>query len=361
MTAELPIPGLRLLAQHIAGQKFESPRETVAAMGAMQAQDYQAALWAIGLRTNGATLGSVNQAIESAEVVRTWPMRGTLHFVAGADLRWMVGLMAPRAIAKAAARARGFEIDGEVISKTRTLLEKALHGSRRLTRAELYALLETGGVPSAGQRGIHLIGRLAQEGVICLGPHRGKQPTFVLVDDWLPPAPKLEREEAVAELARRYFASHGPATVRDFAWWTGLTVTEARSGLDAVAADFEHQAVGKREYWFAPPVAQPPAPALHLLPGFDEYILGYTDRAEILTAEHAKKLVPGNNGMFLAAMVSDDGSVLGTWRRAVGKTGLKLTPEPFGDFGNSEYRRFEAAGVGYARFLGLALQAGTGS
>src|SRR5688500_13877357 len=158
-------------------------------MGAMQAQDYQAALWAIGLRTQGSTLSSVNEAIESAEIVRTWPMRGTLHFVAGADLRWMVALMAPRAIAKAAGRARGFEIDGDVISNTRRLLEKALRGLKRLTRTELYAVLEEGGVSSEGQRGIHLIGRLAQEGVICLGPHRGKQPTFVLTDEWLPPGP----------------------------------------------------------------------------------------------------------------------------------------------------------------------------
>ena len=329
-------------------------------MGAMQAQDYPAALWAIGLRTDGATLSSVNEAIESAEIVRTWPMRGTLHFVAAADLRWMVALMAPRAIAKAAARARGFEIDGEVISQTRKLLEKALWGSKRLTRPELYDVLEKGGVPSAGQRGIHLIGRLAQEGVICFGPHRGKQPTFVLIDEWLPPGPRFEREEAVAELARRYFTSHGPATVYDFAWWTGLTVREAQSGLDAVSRDFEHETAGKSEYWFGAQEAALAGRNLHLLPGFDEYILGYTDRAAILTEEHAKKLVPGNNGMFMAAMVADDGSVVGTWRRAAAKNGVKLTPEPFGEFGESEREGLEAAAEGYAGFLELSL-GGTGS
>jgi hypothetical protein len=344
-----------LLAQHVAGSKFGSPRETVAAMGAMQAQDYQAALWAIGLRTQGSTLSSVNEAIDSAEIVRTWPMRGTLHFVAAADLRWMVELMAPRAIAKAAARARGFEIDGAVIAKTRKLLEKTLRGSKRLTRTELYEVLENGGVPSAGQRGIHLIGRLAQEGVICLGPHRGKQPTFVLTEEWLPPGPRFDREDAVAELARRYFTSHGPATVYDFAWWTGLTVTEARSGLEAVATEFESVTSDKSTYWFAPREAAPARTGLHLLPGFDEYILGYTDRAAILTEEHAKKLVPGNNGMFMAAIVSDDGRVLGTWRRAASKVGLNLTPEPFGEFRDAERKAFEAAGIGYARFLDLPL------
>ena len=361
MPTTLPLPRHRLLAQHIAGPKFGSVLETVAAMGALQAQDYTAALWAIGLRTEGATLESVEQAIEDGEIARTWPMRGTLHFVAAQDLRWMVGLMAPCAIQKAAARARQLEIDDEALKTTRKLLEAALGGGKRLTRAELYAVLASGGVPPDGQRGIHILGRLAQECVICLGPHRGKQPTFVLVEDWLTPAPAREREEAVAELARRYFRSHGPATVHDFAWWTGLTITEARAGLESVAAAFEQETVGKATYWFEPHKAKHASTTgMHLLPGFDEYILGYQDRGAILTPEHAKKIVPGNNGMFMAAMVADDGAVLGTWRRSVAKGAVTVTPEPFGEFGEAEREAFELAGQDFARFLGLPLRVAAG-
>lgn len=324
-------------------------------MGALQAQDYAASLWAVGLRANWATRDSVLAAIEAGEIVRTWPMRGTLHFVAAKDARWMVGLLAPRAIAKAAGRARQLEISDAVLSAARKLFERELRDGRRLTRPEAYAAMAAGGLAPEGQRGIHILGRLAQEGVLVVGPHRGKQPTFMLADGWLPRGPKWSRAEALAEVARRYFASHGPATVQDFAWWTGLTLTEARAAAEEVAAGFERRDEDKTTWLWRPPEKKPAGAGLHLLPGFDEYILGYTDRLAILTPEQAKRLVPGNNGMFLASIVASDGRVLGAWRKVEGKAGATVTAEPFDDTAEVPVAQLAAAAKRYAAFLGMEL------
>ncbi len=347
------IAGLRLRAQRIAGPKFDAAAEVVRWMGAMQAQDFPASQWAIGVRTQSATLSDVEAAVERREIARTWPMRGTLHWVPAEDLRWMVALMAPRAMAKAAARTRQLEIDDAVLTRARKLLEATLRDSARITRPAAYALFAEAGLTPEGQRGIHILSLLAHEGVLCFGPHEGKQPTFVLAEEWLPKGRTMRaREESIAELARTYFRSHGPATVHDFAWWTGLTISDCRAAVASVRDDLEAVEFDGTAYWMAPGLdAGQAGEDVHLLPGFDEYILGYTDRTAVLSAEYGKRLVPGNNGMFLAAMVSDSGEVLGTWRRAARKGGVAVTGEMFED-GLPEPRGFEAAAARYREFLG---------
>jgi hypothetical protein len=257
-------------------------------------------------------------------------------------------------MAKAAARTRQLEIDAQVISKARKLLEGVLRGGQDISRPEAYELFSKHGLAADGQRGIHLLSLLSHEGVLCFGTHRGKQPTFVLVEEWLPNLRKLDGADAVEELAGRYFRSHGPATVQDFAWWTGLTVSTARDGLAAVQDQLECLTIEGKEYWLEPrnsPKAD--ARTVHLLPGFDEFILGYTDRAAVLSPEHAKRLIPGKNGMFLAAMVSATGEILGTWRRAIAKDAVTVSPEMFDD--RTVPDGFEEAAQRYAEFLGLPL------
>lgn len=325
-------------------------------MGALQAQDHAASLWAIGVRADGTTRADVERAVLNREIARTWPMRGTLHWVSAEDLSWMVDLMAPRAMAKSAGRHRQLEIDDEVKRKARNLIVRRLSGGAAITRAEAYALFNAEGLRPDGQRGIYILSCLAHEGTICFGPHSGRQPTFVLVDEWLPPQRRLTGDDALAELARRYFTSHGPATAHDFAWWTGLTVRGAQTGLDAVRPGLERfQAEGK-ELWFAPAPSKPRSTnATYLLPGFDEFILGYTDRSAIVSPEQSRRLIPGTNGMFLASIVSGRGEVLGAWQKKPSRKGIDIQLEFFD--GRSAPASLGRATRRYAAFLGTPVSA----
>src|SRR5215472_325382 len=218
----------RLFNQRIDGKKFERPDEVVRWMGALQAQDYQQSLWAIGLRMQSATVADIEQAILDRKIVRTWPMRGTLHFVPGDDAKWMLSLSASRMIANDRRRQGQLELDETIMERCKELFYDALKGNQRLSRPDMMQLLVDAGISTKGQRGYHILWYLSQAGLICLGPMQDKQQTFVLLDEWVPHSRAFSREESLAELARRYFTSRGPATIHDFAWWAGLTVADAR-------------------------------------------------------------------------------------------------------------------------------------
>ena len=337
------IAGYRLAAQQIGGSHCASAAALVAHMGAMQAQDHGNALWGIGLRVPGAAVTDVRAAIASGAVVRTWMLRGTLHFVAGADLRWMLALVAGRSIASMAGRHRQLELDEKVFGACRTLLAKALQG-KTLTRGALFELLESKGIATQGQRGIHILWRLAHDGLICFAAHEGKQPAFALLDDWLPgPGPALPRDEALAALAQRYFTSHGPATVADIAWWAGLTMADAKRALAAAQG-----LVAANGYSMAAD-ATPAGEGVFLLPGFDEYLLGYKDRADVLDPQFAGRIVPGGNGVF-KPMIVVGGRIAGTWQRSA----AGLSPEPFVPLKRADARALAAAVQRYQAFCGEA-------
>jgi hypothetical protein len=314
-----PLAARRLINQQIAATTCATPAEIVAHLLAMQAQDYLGTLWAAGLRLPGSTERDIEAALDDRLIVRTWPLRGTLHIVAAADVRWLLDLLAPRQLAKQAGRRRQLGIDAETLAHSRTVCQQALEGGKQLERGAMFATLEANGVSTAGQRGIHILGHLAQEGLLCLGPRAGKQFTFTLLDEWVPHARTLGRAEALAELARRYFRGHGPATVQDFAWWAGLTLGDARAALAAAAPHLAQETVGGEVYWQA---AGAPAVDVNrladsawLLPGFDEYLLGYTERSAALAPQHAPLTHPGANGMFLPVIVLS-GRVVGVWKRS---------------------------------------------
>ncbi|BCU76832.1 winged helix DNA-binding domain-containing protein [Luteolibacter sp. LG18] len=347
---------LRLSAQGI-GFPRQSAGAVVRRLGAMQAQDYLGALLAIGLRVSGATEAFIEQAVRDREIVRTWPMRGTLHFVAPEDVRWMLALLSPRIVAGAATRHRQLELDDAVFRRSRTLLEKALQGGKELTRDAAYGLLEDAGISCNGQRGYHILWKLSQDAVLCGGPREGKQPTFVLLDEWVPESRTLEPDEALAEIARRYFTSHGPATLADFVWWTGLKVTDAKRGLGLVSPELEKTVADGETYWMSRSLAAdaPRKQGVHLLPGFDEFLLGYKDRSAMLAAEHAGRIVPGNNGMFLPMLVVD-GEVKGTWKRTLRKKSVAVDFEAFGELPGRVATDARKAAERYAEFLGLTLE-----
>lgn len=323
------ISSIRLRNQQIEPRLGKDPLDIVSHLGAVQAQDYPGSLWAIGLRCSGITKSDIEKSISRREIVRTWPMRGTLHFVAGKDIKWMLELLTPRVIANSSYRIKNLELSEEIFEKSRKIFLKSLRGGNKLKRDEMMKFLEDAGITTDGQRGIHILWHLSQEGLLCFGPHLEKQPTFVLLNEWVTDTKSLSREESLAEITKRYFIGHGPATIQDFMWWTGLVSTDAKSGLEMVKKDLNSEKINEKVYWMGKSESKSsPTPSYNLLPGFDEYLLGYKDRSAVLQNSHSSKIVPGNNGMFLPTIVID-GKVAGLWKRKIGKKEIKIDLQLF--------------------------------
>jgi len=352
-----PLGLLRLAAQRIEGSTFTRPAEVVRWMLAMQAQDLPGAKWSVGLRAPGSTLADVDAALASGEIIRSWPMRGTLHLVLGEDISWMLHLTASRTLQSLTTRHRELDIDDAAVGRAMDVARGLLEGGRSATRPEIFAAFETAGLGTAGQRGVHLLGRLHQIGQLCLGPMRGNDQAVVLIDEWVPHPRRLERDEALGEFVLRYFTSHGPATLRDFAWWTKLPLREARIGLELAGRRLETLVVDDVTHWMPPGLPDRAARRVHALPGFDEFLLGYADRRASLAADHAPLIVPGNNGMFLSTIVAD-GTVVGTWRRKRTAAGVTVTPAPFAPLSAKSLAGFRAATRAYGRFLGVPVTLG---
>lgn len=348
---------LRIYHQQLALAPFAQAGQVVSWLGAMQAQDYTGALWSIGLRMKQATEQSVEHALAERTFVRTWPMRGTLHFVAASDVRWMLALLTPRMIAQSGARHRQLELDQATFDRSKDIFVQALQDGKHLTRNELYQQLEQGGIATTGQRGYHLLGRAAQDALICFGLPRGKEHTFTLLDEWLPPAKPLTREEALAELARRYFTSHGPATVQDLVRWAGITVTDAKAGIAAVQQELLQETIADQLYWLPNHFLHTTDndPTAYLLPGFDEYLLGYGDRSAVLAPTYANLICPGGNGVFQPTMVLN-GKVVGTWKRVLKKGKVLITLTPFVPLNDVALASFVPAAERYAAFLGAQVE-----
>lgn len=346
----------RLYNQQIAATNCPTPAAVAARLLALQAQDFLGALWAVGLRLPGSTQGMVEAALDDRSLVRTWPMRGTLHMVAADDVRWLLELLAPRRLAQLAGRRRQLGIDAQTLARSRAVCQEALQGGGPLERAALFAQLEANGVSTAGQRGIHILGHLAQEGLLCLGPRSGKQFTFVLLDEWVPSARALGREEGLAELARRYFTGHGPATVQDLAWWGGLTLGDARTALAGAAGRLRQETFDGVAYWQAADAPEADAAdldaAVHLLPGFDEYLLGYTERRAVLDPQFAERTHPGANGVLLPVILAG-GRVAGIWRRTRKKKGVEVVFSLFRPLTAAQKEAAVEAAQRYGQFLQL--------
>lgn len=345
------IARLRLYSQHMIQADFTSAHDIVSWLGALQAQDYNGALWSIGLRSQNLTRNDVEQSITNREIVRTWPMRGTLHFLAAEDVRWMIRLLTPQIISGSAGRRRQLELDDNVLRKSQSIIEQALSGGRCLTRDALCKLLDDNAITTSGQRGIHILLHLSMEGVLCFGPHEGKQPTFVLLEEWIPPAQEKGREESLSLLAKRYFTSHGPATLKDFAGWGKMTLKDSRLGIELAGDTIQKTLINDTYYWHDATLDIPTARVRSLLlPGFDEYMLGYKDRTPALEIQHSSKIVPGNNGMFLATIIID-GQVVGTWKKITRKSGIQIQLIPFRSLSDLEVMNIHQAAERYGQFM----------
>lgn len=343
------LTALRLTALGIAQPSASSPAAAVRHLLALQGQDYAGALWSIGLRTPGATAADVEAAQAAGDLVRSWPFRSTLHVVEPTDLGWMLALTGDREHAKAAGRHRQLALEVADFARAESIARERLHGGGRRERRELLAAFEEEGLSVAGQRGAHLLVRLAQSGVAVLCG----QNTWTLLDDHVRDPRHLDREQALSEIARRFLTARGPATDRDLAWWTGLTLTDVRAAIASVDDEFDRLELDGVTYRM-PPGLEEAADGIQLLPGFDEYLLGYADRTAQLAGHPLSDVVPGMNGMFLSTIVAN-GEIAGTWRRTVKAKGVELAAEPWRPLSTSAQRAFDRAARRYADFLGVPL------
>lgn len=354
--ANLDIAHLRLHNQLISNKMFEKPGDVVQWLGAVQAQDYAAAKWAVGLRLPGASDDDIEQACNDGLLLRTHVMRPTWHFVSPADIRWLLALTAPRVKAALSYYDRKLELDDATLISSNAVLVKALQGGKQLTRSELSTMLRQAGIATDDlQRLTHLMMHAELDGIVCSGARRGNQFTYALLDERVPQASTFDRDEALAKLAKRYFTSHGPATVQDFIWWSGLTAADARSGLAMVASQLISEVINGLTYWLASstPPAKELSQAAYLLPNYDEYVVGYTDRSAVFDESHTKKLGTRDN-VFFNHIVVMDGQVVGTWKRTVKKEEVTITPCFFTEMDEDQRRAFEAAVERYGVFLDKA-------
>lgn len=344
----------RLANQRIAADPFERPADVVQWLGAVQAQDYAGAKWSLGRRMRAATDEIVEQAFTAGAILRTHVLRPTWHFVTPADIHWLLALTAPRVHALNAPLYRKLEIDHELVQRSTTALTHALQGGNQLTRDEVRGVLAQAGIATAGEfRMSYILMRAELDGVVCSGARRGKQFTYALLSERAPQARHLEHDQAVAELAGRFFLSRGPATVQDFAKWSGLTVTDARAGVEAVKSQLQHEQVDGQAYWRSPstPAGHERAPAAVLLSIYDEYISGYKDRSAMVEPSYGAKLQALGNA--LTAIVVVDGQVVGTWKRTLKKDALVIETDIFASLTAAESRAVATAIDQYAAFLQL--------
>lgn len=350
----MELPADEAIAIRLSNLRLSAPGGSAAAIadwfGALQAQDLASGKWSLGVRIPGATESDVDAALATGVVLRTWPMRGTIHIVHPSNAHWMLELTGRRALNGLQARWDYLGLDRATVDKAADVLGEQLRG-KRLTRAECLAALEAAGIDTGGQRSYHLLWYSAQIGVTCIGPNEGTEQTFALLDEMAPDPRRPDHSEALALLARMYFQSHGPATRADFQRWTGLTASDTKRAV--ALADPDTVSVAGEQMFLVPgEVAD--APDALLLAGFDEFMLGYKDRSLFLEPQHARRIVPGGNGMFRAT-VAHRGRVVGTWQRKLLSKSVRVTVTGFQPLTASTQRAIERPALRYAGYLGKDL------
>jgi hypothetical protein len=357
----LNIPYQRLHSQRLEGSPFNSAVEVVGWLGAVQAQEFAGGKWALGLRMHakgGATEAGIEQAFNDGAILRTHVMRPTWHFVTPEAIRWMLALTAERVTARMAYYDRQIGLDEAVYRQSGTALAKAMEGGKQFTRAEVTQALARAGIEAKGQRFIHLLMRAELEGLICSGARRGKQFTYALLAERAPaPFKKFSREEALAELTLRYFTSHGPATVQDFGWWSGLTLADGKAGIEMAGEQLDKESVDGKTYWFGAgtavtgSLAQLEHRAL-LLPPYDELGIAYKDHSPTLAAEFMTRAVTDRFGGLMAL----DGQGLGYWRRTISKGRALIELAPFREITEEERAAFGVAARRYGEFIEMEVE-----
>ena len=324
--------------------------------GAVQAQDYYGAKWSVGQRMHESTDDLIEKAFAAGKILRTHIVRPTWHFVTPADIRWLLRLTAPRINASNGHYYRKLGLNEAIFRRSNEAFASALRGNNYLTRDVLRKAVQRAGVVTDGLRFIHLLGRAELDEVICSGPRVGKQFTYALLDERAPKVRNLTRDQALAELARRYFRSRGPATLQDFVWWSGLTVADAKAGVEMVKHQLVEEVIVGKTYWLVSSTrkVETPARIVHLLPAYDEYLLAYKDRSAMINPLHVRRGRLGN-AVFSQPIVIG-GQVIGNWKRELKRDAVIITLNPLIPLSKSETKAVARAAERYAEFLGLPLK-----
>jgi hypothetical protein len=346
----------RLVSQHLIPAGIKRTEVLVSWLCAIQAQDYPASQWAIGIRLPGITDQVTKQAIADFQIVRSWIMRGTLHLAAASDIRWLLNLVAPRLIRTTAPRYRQLELSEDTFNKSNDLLVRALEGGKELTRDELSKIFQNAGIETTGQRMPHLLQRAALEQLICFGAKREKQFTFTLLDEAIPPANPKSRDEALAEIAKRYFISRGPATLHDFVWWSGLTARDARQGLESVKSLLTPISIDGQDYFFSENIWRRniDPDTTFLLPPFDEFVIAYRDRSALLDAHLTKQVISANGIFYPVVIVS--GKVAGVWKRTFQKNKVLIEINPFITLSKNIQAKITDSAKDFGKFTGKEVE-----
>lgn len=341
----------RLYNQQLSASSFQTPAELVSWMGAIQAQDYAMAKWAIGLRIKDATDDLVEQAITDGTIIRTHILRTTWHLVTPADVRWMLQLTAPGIYKQMAYYDRQLGIEQKELLKSAKLFEKTLAWKMQLTRPELEEIFKKAKFNCEGMRFGHLLMHAELQGLICSGARKGKQITYTLLEERVPVSKKYSKEESLIMLTEKYFQSHGPATLKDYVWWSGLTNAEAKEGIALLEGKIKSIKIKEDVLWYIDiPEELKNDKTIYLLPNFDEYTVSYNNR-EALISEGNKNRV--GNPLFSNTIIIN-GQVCGIWKRTIKPKAVIITPDIFEELTTAKKKQLEQAEQRFKKFLAIS-------
>jgi len=339
----------RLANQQLTTRNFSKPEELVRWMGCIQSQDIAGAKWAIGSRIRNITEADIDKSFNEGKILRTHVLRPTWHFVSPDDIGWMLELTAPKVKMLSRGMLKKWEIDDSILKKSKKVIEKVLTGGKQLTRDEVAAALKKGKINTDELRITLLLMDAELDGLICSGARSGKQMTYALLEERVPLSQRMDRDAAIAALTSRYFISRGPATVADLAWWSGLSLADAKMGIALNMHTLVHEVVAGISYWCSPLLVAPPTPkhSVFLLPAFDEYNVAYKDRSHSLLAEH--RTVTGHG--IAKPVIIIDGQVGGTWKRTEYKNNLQVEVQMFSSVNKRLQQEMTSAAKAYAQYL----------
>jgi hypothetical protein len=322
------IASIRLQSQQISVHDFKKPEDIVAWMGAMQAQDFAMAKWAVGLRLKNSTEQQVQEAIDDGKIIRTHALRPTWHFVTPENIYWMLEISAPQIKTQMRSRDKQLGLSEKIYSKSNSIIEKALLKNKFLDRDEIVKELSKAKIATDEYRSGHLLLRAELDGIVCSGPTKNKKQTYALLSERVPHYKKLAREEALAKLAQSYFSSHGPATLKDFAWWSGLRMKDVNDAVNPVKKNFIAENVDGETYYFNDSFSKiKKNNTIFLLPAYDEFLISYKNRNASLLLEH-KQHALSQNGIFRPVIVIN-GQAAGIWKRTFSKDKVIIEPDFF--------------------------------
>ena len=323
MTRE-EVAAIRMQAQQLSAPAFVRAPDVVKHFGAMQAQDYPMSLFAVGVRMPGSTHAQIEQALDDGQIIRTHVLRPTWHLAPAEDIGWMLELTGENILRQMKSMNAKLGLDAKLFARSTDIIIKAVANDGHKTRDELTAILNGQGIRTDQYRGLHLLAYAELHGLICNGRRAGKHHTYALMEERVKNQKKLDKEAALAELARRYFTSHGPATLRDFIWWSGLSVTDAKTALALTERSWAKRMVDNEVYYWKDTGSVPEDRCVILLPSFDEYLIAYKNRRAAIDEKHMPHAFT-SNGIFKPLILSG-GQVVGVWKRTDKKNHVDIEP-----------------------------------